>query len=66
MEVDDWWMGQKDSFLLDSSISESNDCIVAGLMIAPDLARRTPTQSIYPHDKNNIPVQQNQAVESEP
>jgi hypothetical protein len=59
-------MGQKDSFLLDSSISESNDCIVAGLMIAPNLARRTPTQSIYPHDENNIPVQQNHAVESEP
>jgi hypothetical protein len=59
-------MGQKDSFLLDSSISENNDCIVAGLMIAPDLERRTPTQSIYPHDENNIPVQQNHVVESEP
>jgi hypothetical protein len=54
------------NYPLDSSISESNDCIVAGLMIAPDLAQRTPTQSIYPHDKNNIPVQQNRVVESEP
>jgi hypothetical protein len=34
-------------------------------MIGPDLARRTPTQSIYPHDENNIPVQQKTARSSQ-